>query len=73
MGNLPKPFDPFGALEDFDSEPAMPLTSVQRQRWTQMAADLQDTRIQGYIEANFGLQVLRLLQAIVPILAGMVP
>lgn len=63
-------FDPFKALKDFDSAPVLPVGKEIKIRFTTMAELLFDARIQGYIEANFGLQILRILQIIIPILAG---
>lgn len=52
------------------SAPSIPLTEVQKVRFSAIAEDLQDAKIQGYIEANFGIQALKLLQAIIPLIAG---
>lgn len=70
MSETPK-FDPFKEVRDFDSEPVLPEPKVVKIRLTELAELLNDARIQGYIEANFGLQFLRLLQVIVPILIGL--
>lgn len=66
-----EPFDPFKDLKDFDSTPVLPAPEVVKIRLTEFAKLLDDVRIQGYIEANFGLQFLRLLQALVPLLIGL--
>lgn len=54
------------------STPTVPLTDVQKARFAEVAKDLQDKRLQAYIEANFGIQSLDLLKAVVPFLAGLV-
>ena len=63
--------DYFKSLREHDSNPTVRLSEVQKIRYTEMAKDLEDARVQAYIEANFGLQALNLLQAVVPILAGL--
>lgn len=63
---------PFDELEKHDSTPSVPLTDVQQMRWSEIAEDLRDARIQAYVEANFGIQALKVLQTIIPILAGLV-
>ena len=62
----------FQELLDHISTPSVPLTEVDRVRFTDAAKALQDARVQAYIEANFGNQVLKLLQAIIPLIAGMI-
>jgi hypothetical protein len=62
----------FERLEGHDSTPTVPLTEVQKVRFSELAGDLNDARIQAYIEANFGIQALKLLQAVVPLIAGLV-
>ena len=64
--------DPFKELLKHISAPSVPLTDVQKVRFSELAKDLQDAKIQGYIEANFGIQILKLLQAVVPLIAGLV-
>ncbi len=64
--------DTFDRVTEHNSEPTIPLTDVQKVRFTELAEDLQDHRIQAYVEANFGIQALKLLQAVVPLIAGMV-
>ena len=59
----------FEELDAHDSTPTVPLTEVQKIRFSELATDLEDARIQAYIEANFGIQALKLLQAVVPMLA----
>ena len=59
----------FEELDVHDSTPTVPLTEVQKIRFSELATDLEDARIQAYIEANFGIQALKLLQAVVPMLA----
>lgn len=55
----------FEDLEKHDSTPSVPLTDVQKVRFSELAEDLKDARIQAYIETNFGIQALKLLQAVV--------
>lgn len=64
--------DTFKDLKEHDSTPSVPLTDVQKVRFSELAKDLEDARIQAYIEANFGIQALKLLQAVVPMIAGLV-
>lgn len=64
--------DAFKELLEHISAPSVPLTDQQKVRFTELAEDLQQARIQAYIEANFGIQVLKLLQAVVPLIAGLV-
>ncbi len=64
--------DAFETLDNHDSTPSIPLTDIQKVRFTALAADLQDTEIQAYVEANFGSQALKLLQAVVPMIAGLI-
>ncbi len=52
------------------STPSFPLTEVQQVRFSELAGDLDNTEIRAYIEANFGIQALKLLQTIVPLIAG---
>ena len=63
------------AFEDViahESEPTIPLTEIQKVRFSQLAEDLKDTRIQAYIEANFGIQALNLLKAVVAMIVPVV-
>ena len=62
----------FDNLNEHDSTPSIPLTDVQKVRFSELANDLRQAEIQAYIEANFGTQALNLLQAVVPMLAGLV-
>ena len=64
--------DPFENLEKHDSTPSVPLTDVQKIRFSELAKDLNTAEIQAYIEANFGIQALKLLQAVVPMIAGLI-
>ncbi len=63
--------DTFDEVTEHNSEPTVPLTDVQKVRFMEVAEDLQDHRIQAYVEANFGIQALKLLQAVIPLIAGM--
>ena len=62
----------FKDLEKHDSTPSVPLTALQVVRFSELAKDLDDAQIQAYIEANFGIQALKLLQAVIPMLASLV-
>lgn len=62
---------PFDDLAEHDSTPSIPLTDVQKVRFSELANDLRQTEIQTYIETNFGTRALNLLQAIVPMIAGL--
>ena len=57
-------------LEGSSESSLFPLTEVEKMRYGMMAKSLEDQRMQAYIEANFGIQALRLLQVVVPFLAG---
>ena len=63
--------DSFDDVTNHDSTPSVPLTDLQRVRFSGMAEELEDARIQAYIEANFGIQALKLLQAVVPMLLNL--
>jgi len=63
-------FDPFKALREFDSAPAVPVTDAQKVRLTTLAELLGNARVQAYIEANFGLKMLELLKIVLPLLLG---
>ena len=65
-------FDPFKALRSFDCTPAVPLVEVQKVRMSDLAAALSDVRVQGYIEANFGLKMLELVKMVVPLILAAV-
>ena len=58
-------------LEGSDESNVFPLEEVEKIRYSKMATDLENQRVQAYIEANFGIQALNLLKAIVPLLAGL--
>lgn len=60
----------FEDLHEHDSTPSIPLTKVERHRFNQLAKNLEDAKLQAYIEANLGSQVLKVIQQIVPLLAG---
>lgn len=68
----PAPRDPFEALHKFvkNTTPAVPLTDAQKIRVSALAELLDNARVQGYIEANFGLKMLELAQVLVPLLMG---
>ncbi len=61
----------FKELMDHISTPSVPLADVQRQRFTAAAEALKDAEVQAYIEANFSIQLLKLLQAVIPMIAGL--
>lgn len=62
----------FDELAKHDSTPSIPLTDVQKVRFLALANDLRQAEIQAYIETNFGTQALNLLQAVVPMIAGLI-
>ena len=62
----------FQELMDHISTPSVPLTDVQRVRFTDAAKALKDAEVQAYIEANFGLQILRIIQMVLPMIAGLI-
>ncbi len=62
----------FDELMDHDSTPTVPLTDVQKLHFSELAKDLKQAEVQAYVEANFGIQALKLLQAVVPMLAGLI-
>lgn len=64
-------FDPFKDVRDFDSIPVLPEPEIVKIRLTELAELLNDARIQGHIEANFGLEFLRALQVLIPLLVGL--
>lgn len=47
-------------IENFDSTPTMPLTEVQKVRFTELAVGLEQVRTQGYVETNFANQIITL-------------
>ena len=61
----------FKELMEHVSTPSVPLADVQRQRFTEVAEALKDAEVQAYIEANFSIQLLKLLQAVIPMIAGL--
>jgi len=61
----------FGELENHDSTPSVPLTDVQKVRFSELAKDLADTKIQAYIEANFGIKALDLLKSVVALIGDL--
>ncbi len=54
-------------IENHDSSPTMPVTDEQRVRLGDLAKQLDQARIQGYVEANLATQLLQLVQEIVPL------
>ncbi len=65
------PIKAFGDLTSHDSTPTIPLTDVQKIRFSELAENLRDVRVQAYIEVNFGIQALKLLQTLVPLFVGL--
>ncbi len=61
----------FKELMKHNSNPSVPLTDAKRQRFTEAAEALKDAEVQAYIEANFSIQLLKLLQAVIPMIAGL--
>ncbi len=62
--------DAFKEFLEHISTPSIPLTDVQKVRRSELAKDLDNAELQAYIEANFGVQGLKLLQIIVPLIVG---
>ncbi len=60
----------FNKLHEHDSIPSLDPVGVLRARDLQTARVLEDTRVQGYIEANFGVKVLELIKGLVPLFFG---
>ncbi len=60
----------FKDLLDHDSTPSIPLGRFYKTRFSQTAKDLENARVQAYIEANLGARVLELLQTVIPMIAG---
>lgn len=58
-------------LEGSSESKVFPITPAEKMRYSLMARDLEEQRVQAYIEANFGIQALNLLKAVVPLLAGL--
>lgn len=58
----------FDDLHEHDSKPSLDEPTVQKISSSELAQTLSDTRIQGYIQANFGIQALKLVQQLVPLL-----
>jgi hypothetical protein len=54
-------------IESHDSNPTIPLTDEQRVRLGDLARQLDQARVQGYVEANLAIELLRLVQEIVPL------
>ena len=54
-----------------DSTPTLPLTDAQKIRFSQAAKDLEQARIQGYVEANFALKLLDLVRELLPLVPGL--
>ena len=63
--------NPFEGVHEHDSIPSIQLSLPQKIRFTQIAKDLEDAHVQAYIEANFGIKALELLQTMIPIFAGL--
>ena len=62
----------FQELMEHISTPSVSLTDAKRQRFTEAAEALKDAEVQAYIEANFSIQLLKLLQAVIPMIAGLI-
>ena len=54
-------------IEQHDSTPTVPVTDIQKARLSEMAAQLENARIQGYIEANVLVKLLDLLKELLPL------
>ncbi len=54
-------------IEDHDSSPTIPLTDAQRVRFGDLAKQLDQARVQAYVEANLAVELLRLAQEIIPL------
>jgi len=54
-------------IENHDSSPTIPLTDAQRVRLGDLARQLDQARVQAYVEADLAIELLRLVQEIVPL------
>jgi len=54
-------------IESHDSSPTIPLTDEQRVRLGDLAKQLDQARVQAYVEANLAIELLRLVQEILPL------
>jgi len=54
-------------IEGHDSSPTIPLTDEQRVRLGDLAKQLDQARVQAYVEANLVVELLRLAQEILPL------
>lgn len=63
---------PFEDLGKHDSTPSVPPEKWERIRFSRVAGELDNARLQAFIEANLGIEALRTVQKIVPLLAGLI-
>lgn len=54
----------------FRAETLFPLSEVQKIRYSLMAKDLENLRVQAYIEANLGKEALKVLSNVLTLLGG---
>ena len=50
-----------------NSTPTLPLNPAQQARFTELAQQLEQARIQGYVEANVLVRLLDLLKELLPL------
>jgi len=60
--------DILSTINKVDTTPTIPLTEVQKVRFSEMAKDLDNARIQGYVEANVLMKALELVKEFLPII-----
>jgi len=60
----------FDALAGHDSTPTVPLTDVQKVRFTDLARELGVAKTDAYVEANVLVKLLEIAKLIIPIIAG---
>jgi hypothetical protein len=55
-------------IDNVDSTPTFPLTSVQKTRFSELAAQLNVAQQQGYVESNVLAKALDLVKELAPML-----
>ena len=48
-----------------DTSPTLELPEITKVRFSDMAKELENARVQAYVEANFGIKALELLKQVV--------
>lgn len=61
----------FDDLKEHDSTPTVPFNKVEKIRFSEGAKALDDARLYAYVEANFGIQALKIVQQLIPMLVGL--